>query len=183
VPRQHLPGGRKSLTRAPRRSALFWEIVRYFSGLPAPRYGYRLARRLRGLVRRKIRQPAKARRFIPEWKDYPMANSVNTNVGAMVALQNLNATNTELSVTQSRINTGKRVASAKDNGAIWAIAQNQRASSNALNAVRESLQRGQSSVEVAISAGETISDVLLQDRKSTRLNSSHRYISRMPSSA
>jgi len=54
------------------------------------------------------------------------------------------------------------VASAKDNGAIWAIAQNQRATSNSLNAVRESLQRGQSSVEVAISAGETISDVLLQ---------------------
>jgi len=91
-----------------------------------------------------------------------MGNSVNTNVGALIALQNLNQTNNELQTVQSRINTGKRVASAKDNGAIWAIAQNQRATSNALNAVRESLQRGQSSVEVAISAGETISDVLLQ---------------------
>jgi flagellin len=91
-----------------------------------------------------------------------MGNSVNTNVGAMIALQNLNSTNSDLQATQSRINTGKRVASAKDNGAVWAIAQNQRATSNALNAVRESLQRGQSSVEVAISAGETISDVLLQ---------------------
>jgi flagellin len=89
-------------------------------------------------------------------------NSVNTNVGAMVALQNLNATNTELATTQSRINTGKRVASAKDNGAVWAIAQNQRATSNALSSVRESLQRGQSTVEVAISAGESISDLLLQ---------------------
>ena len=91
-----------------------------------------------------------------------MANSVNTNVGAMVALQNLNATNAELSTTQTRINTGKRVASAKDNGAVWAIAQNQRAASNALNSVKESLQRGQSTVEVAISAGESISDLLLQ---------------------
>jgi flagellin len=89
-------------------------------------------------------------------------NSVNTNVGAMVALQNLNATNTELSTTQTRINTGKKVASAKDNGAVWAIAQNQRAASNALNSVRESLQRGQSTVEVAISAGESVSDLLLQ---------------------
>ena len=89
-------------------------------------------------------------------------NSVNTNVGAMVALQNLNATNAELSTTQSRINTGKRVASAKDNGAIWAIAQNQRATSSSLNSVKESLQRGQSTVEVAISAGESISDLLLQ---------------------
>ena len=89
-------------------------------------------------------------------------NSVNTNTGAMVALQNLNQTNSDLSVSQTRINTGKKVASAKDNGAVWAIAQNQRATSNALNSVRESLQRGQSTVEVAISAGESISDLLLQ---------------------
>ncbi|MBL8553440.1 MAG: flagellin [Phenylobacterium sp.] len=91
-----------------------------------------------------------------------MANSVNTNVGALVALQNLNATNAELSTTQTRINTGKKVASAKDNGAIFAIAQNQRATSNALNSVISSLERNQSAVEVAISAGETISDVLVQ---------------------
>jgi flagellin len=89
-------------------------------------------------------------------------NSVNTNVGAMVALQNLNATNTELSQTQTRINTGLRVASAKDNGAIWAIAQNQRATSQSLDAVKESLQRGQSTVDVALSAGESVSDLLLQ---------------------
>jgi len=89
-------------------------------------------------------------------------NSVNTNVGAMVALQNLNATNKELSETQTRINTGLRVASAKDNGAIWAIAQNQRATSQSLNAVKESLQRGQSTVDVALAAGESVSDLLLQ---------------------
>ena len=91
-----------------------------------------------------------------------MPNSVNTNVGAMIALQNLNQTNNELMTTQARINTGKRVASAKDNGAIWAIAQNQRANSRSLDAVRESLQRSQSTVDVAISAGETVSDLLLQ---------------------
>lgn len=89
-------------------------------------------------------------------------NSVNTNVGAMVALQNLNATNRELSDTQTRINTGLKVASAKDNGAIWAIAQNQRATSQSLNAVKESLQRGQSAVDVALAAGESVSDLLLQ---------------------
>ena len=91
-----------------------------------------------------------------------MTNSVNTNIGAMVALQNLNATNTELQTTQARINTGRRINNAKDNGAVWAIAQNQRATSQSLNAVRESLQRGQSTVDVAISAGETVSDLLLQ---------------------
>jgi flagellin len=89
-------------------------------------------------------------------------NSVNTNAGAMVALQNLNSTQSELATTQTRINTGLKVSSAKDNGAIWAIAQNQRATSGALNSVKESLQRGQSTVDVAISAGETVSSLLLQ---------------------
>ena len=88
--------------------------------------------------------------------------SVNTNVGAMVALQNLNQTQSDLMTVQNRINTGMKVSSAKDNGAIWAIAQNQRASSNALNAVKDSLQRGQSAVDVALSAGGSVSDLLLQ---------------------
>lgn len=89
-------------------------------------------------------------------------NSVNTNVGAMIALQNLSQTNSELTTVQNRINTGKKINSAKDNGAIWAIAQNQRAEMGALNAVKDSLQRGQSTVDVAMAAGESISDLLLQ---------------------
>lgn len=89
-------------------------------------------------------------------------NSVNTNVGAMIALQNLNATNSDLAMVQNRINTGKKVANAKDNGAIWAIAQNQRATSGALNAVKESLQRSASTIDVAIAGGETVSDLLVQ---------------------
>ena len=89
-------------------------------------------------------------------------NSVNTNISAMAALQNLNATQNQLSTTQNRINTGLKVGSAKDNGAIWAIAQNQRATSQSLDSVKESLQRGASTVDVALSAGESISDLLLQ---------------------
>lgn len=88
--------------------------------------------------------------------------SVNTNVGAMIALQNLNATNGALEKTQNRINTGMKVANAKDNGAIWAIAQSQRATSQSLNAVRDSLNRGTSAIDVAIAGGETVSDLLLQ---------------------
>jgi flagellin len=80
----------------------------------------------------------------------------------MAALQNLAATQGELATTQSRINTGLKVASAKDDGSIWAIAQNQRATSQSLNSVKESLQRGQSTVDVALSAGESVSDLLLQ---------------------
>src|SRR5215470_16579295 len=91
-----------------------------------------------------------------------MSFSVNTNVGAMVALQNLSATQSQLMITQNRVNTGLKVASAKDNAAIWAIAQNQRATSSSLNAVIESLQRGQSTVDVALSAGSSVSDLLLQ---------------------
>ena len=91
-----------------------------------------------------------------------MALSVNTNVGAMVALQNLNATNMELGQTQNRINTGKKVANAKDNGAIWAIAQGQRATSGALNAVKDSLNRGTSAIDVAIAGGESVADLLSQ---------------------
>ncbi|MDP1642855.1 MAG: flagellin [Phenylobacterium sp.] len=89
-------------------------------------------------------------------------NSVNTNIGAMVALQNLNKTSGQLGEVQNRINTGLKVASAKDNGAVWAIAQNQRSNSGALNAVKDSLQRSISTVDVALSAGESISDTLLQ---------------------
>jgi flagellin len=89
-------------------------------------------------------------------------NSVNTNAGAMIALQNLSVTNSELQTVQNRINTGKAVSSAKDNGAIWAIAQGQRAEIGALNAVKDSLNRGQSAVDVALSAGESVSDLLGQ---------------------
>ncbi len=89
-------------------------------------------------------------------------NSVNTNVGAMVALQNLNKTSSELGTVQGRINTGQKVSSAKDNGAIWAIAQGMRAESSTLNAVKDSLMRGQSTIDVALAAGESVSDLLIQ---------------------
>ena len=91
-----------------------------------------------------------------------MTTSVNTNAGALIALQNLNATNAQLATTQNRINTGLKVAGAKDNGAIWAIAQGQRAEIGALGAVKASLDRGVSAVDVSLAAGESVSDLLLQ---------------------
>lgn len=91
-----------------------------------------------------------------------MPASINTNVAAMYATQNLSRTQDQLQINQTRIATGQKVATAKDNGAIFAIAQNQRGTSQALNAVRESLQRGQSVADVSIAAGETISDLLSQ---------------------
>lgn len=91
-----------------------------------------------------------------------MLTSVNTNIGAMVALQNLNSTSAKLQETQNRISTGLKVASAKDNGASYAIAQTQRATVQSLNAVVDSLNRGTSAVDVAMSAGESVSDMLTQ---------------------
>ncbi|MEY4254956.1 MAG: hypothetical protein RLZZ141_183 [Pseudomonadota bacterium] len=89
-------------------------------------------------------------------------NSVNTNTQAMIALQNLNVTGTELGTSQTRISTGRKVDNAKDNGSTWAIAQSMRANSRSLNAVRDSLQRGQSTIDVAMAAAGSISDLLIQ---------------------
>jgi flagellin len=89
-------------------------------------------------------------------------NSINTNDGSFVALQNLSATNASLRDTQDRISTGKKIANAKDNGAIWAIAQNLRGASQSINAVKQSLDRAQSTADVAITAGTNISDLLVQ---------------------
>jgi len=91
-----------------------------------------------------------------------MANSINTNRGALVALQTLNATNKALETTQNRVNTGMKVSSAKDNGAIFAIATSQRAEMGAQDAVKQSLQRGQSIVDVALAAGETVVSALTE---------------------
>jgi len=88
--------------------------------------------------------------------------SVNTNSGAMVALQYLNQTNSSLMKTQNAINTGLKVASAKDDGATYAIAQNMRGDVAGYSAVTDSLNRGTSSVDVALSAGQSISDLLIE---------------------
>jgi flagellin len=89
-------------------------------------------------------------------------DSINTNVGAMIALQNLNSTSSQLQATQNIISTGLKVSSAKDNGAVYAIAQNQRATVSSLDAVTDSLNRNASVVDVAMSAGDSITDLLTQ---------------------
>jgi flagellin len=89
-----------------------------------------------------------------------MTISVHTNKSALTALQNLNKTNDDLAGVQNRVNTGLKIANAKDNAAVWAIAQGQRADIGALGAVRMSLERAQSIAEVSATAGETVSDLL-----------------------
>jgi len=89
-----------------------------------------------------------------------MAISVNTNQPALIALQNLNKVTDDLSQTQNKINTGLKIATARDNASVYAIAQKQRASVSALGAVTDSLNRATSIADVANAAGQTISDLL-----------------------
>ena len=88
--------------------------------------------------------------------------SVNTNTDAMTALEYLNQTQGQLAQTENAVSTGLTVATAKDNGAVYAIAQNMRGDVAGYAAVTESLNNGSSTVDVALSAGQSISDLLIQ---------------------
>jgi flagellin len=94
-----------------------------------------------------------------------MSNSVHSNASAQIALQNLNQISERLASTQNRISTGLKVQGAKDNSAIWAIAQNQRADLGALESVKSSLDRATSLADVTLAAGESISDLIIQMRQ------------------
>src|SRR5690242_14067534 len=66
-------------------------------------------------------------------------NSINTNMGAMVALQSLNTTNAQLASVQKQISTGYRVADSTDDGAAYAVAQRVRSDVSALTTVNQQL--------------------------------------------
>jgi len=91
-----------------------------------------------------------------------MSFSVNTNTGAMNALQYLNKTQGQLAITQNAISSGLTVSSAKDNGAVYAIAQNERGQVAGYTSVINSINNGTSTIDVALSAGQSISDLLIQ---------------------
>lgn len=89
--------------------------------------------------------------------------SINTNIAAMTALQNLNQTNKETLMVQNRVSTGLRVSSASDNAAYWSIATTMRSDRQALSTVSDALGLGAATVDVAIqgleSAIKTTSDI------------------------
>jgi flagellin len=91
-----------------------------------------------------------------------MGFSVNTNTGAMAALQSLSETNKGMSQVQSRINTGLNVSSTKDDSASYTIAQGLRGDMGGLKAVSSSLSRAKSVTDVAVAGAEQISDVVNQ---------------------
>ena len=91
-----------------------------------------------------------------------MAMSINTNVGAMIALQNLNRSNAELEKTQLHITTGLRINGPKDDASTYAIAQRMRGDIAGMQAVKTALAAGESTVNVAITAGKAISEMLTE---------------------
>ena len=86
-----------------------------------------------------------------------MAMSVNTNAGAMIALQNLNTTNKALETTQLRVTTGLKVNGPKDDAATFAIAQNMRGDIAGMQSVKTALAMGEATTNVAINAAKAIS--------------------------
>jgi flagellin len=85
-------------------------------------------------------------------------NSVNTNIGAQVALASLNSTNAQLQTTQKHISTGLRVSDATDDGGAYAIAQRVRSDVGALTSVNEQLGSAKGLVSTAVNALGKISD-------------------------
>lgn len=94
-----------------------------------------------------------------------MTTSVHTNSAALVALQNLNRTNDRLTDVQNRVSTGLKVQGARDNAAIWAVAEGQRSDMKALEAVTNSLNRATSVADVSMAAGEQIVELIGQLRQ------------------
>ena len=92
-------------------------------------------------------------------------SSILTNNSAMVALQTLRNINSNLESVQSEISTGKKVANAKDNAAIWAISTTMSTDVESFKQISDSLNLGSSTVGVARQAAEQVTS-LIQDVKS-----------------
>lgn len=88
--------------------------------------------------------------------------SILTNNGAMVALQTLRTINTNMARTQSEISTGKSVATAKDNSAVWSISKTMESDVAGFKGISDSLALGMSTVAVARSGAEQITDLLTE---------------------
>ena len=84
-------------------------------------------------------------------------NSVNTNIGAQVALQSLNRTNEQLAATQKRVSTGYRVADAKDDGAAFAVAQSVRADIAGITSANEQMGGVQGILDTTLSGLNKVS--------------------------
>ena len=91
-------------------------------------------------------------------------DSVNTNVGAMIALDSLNSTNSQLNAVQKQISTGYRVADAVDDGAAYAVAQSVRSTVGALGTANQQLGSTQGLLSTTSSALNDVSNLMASMR-------------------
>lgn len=91
-------------------------------------------------------------------------NSINTNAQSLIALQNLNTTNAQMSATQKRVSTGYRVADAKDDGGAFAVAQAVRSDVAGVIAVGEQLGGVKGVLETTFAALSVVSDTMKKIR-------------------
>jgi flagellin len=97
--------------------------------------------------------------------------SVNNNVGVLQALAALNSASSQLAATETRVSTGLAVATPKDDGATFAIAQNMRSEAGGWQAVAQNISRAQAITDVAATGASRISDLLQQiEAQAVRLN-------------
>lgn len=89
-------------------------------------------------------------------------SSILTNTSAMVALQTMKGINANLNKTQADIATGKSVASAKDNAAVWAISKVMESDVEGFKGISDSLSVGSATLTVARSASETVTKLLTE---------------------
>jgi flagellin len=97
-------------------------------------------------------------------------NSINTNLQSMIALQNLNATNSQMAANQKRVSTGFRVADAKDDGGAFAVAQSVRSDVAGVIAANEQIGGIKGVLETTFASLSMVSDTMKQVRTTlTRL--------------
>ena len=89
-------------------------------------------------------------------------SSILTNNSAMVALQTMKGINSNLNKTQADISTGKSVATAKDNAAVWAISKVMESDVEGFKGISDSLSVGSATLTVARNASETVTKLLTE---------------------
>lgn len=91
--------------------------------------------------------------------------SMNTNAGAASALRSMQSVHSELATVRTRLSTGLKVSSPRDDGGMWGMANGLRADLVELTNQRDSIGRTVSTLEVTLAALDGISDLVMEMRQ------------------
>ncbi len=89
-------------------------------------------------------------------------SSILTNTSAMVALSTLQDVNRGLSETQTRVSTGLKISSGKDNAAYFAISMTMKGDSSMFQGINDGLTTTKNSLSTARLGAETVADLAQQ---------------------